>query len=201
MNRFQSLLGTALFLGLALSGGAAHAQSVSNTYSSTDPFGTTTTTTITGPADAVNAYVNGGIYGAYPNYNFGATYDTYAPAYNNYATNYNSYYGYGYGAQPLYPGTSYFIPGQTIPLGQSLFGYDTTPTITTLPQVVTPFPFGLGYGGYDYGAPYAPFYGGSNFGYETRPAKSNAPISNPNPRINLPSIPPPRIVAPPSPQK
>jgi len=201
MNRFQSLLGTALFLGLALSGGAAHAQNVSNTYSSTDPFGTTTTTTVTGPADAVNAYVNGGIYGAYPNYNFGDTYAPYAPSYNNYATNYNSYYGYGYGAQPLYPGTSYFVPGYTIPLGRSLFGYDTTPTITTLPQIVTPFPYGLGYGGYGYNAPYAPFYGGSNFGYETRPTSSNTSSNNTSPRMSLPSILPPRTVVPPSARK
>lgn len=201
MNRFQSLSGTALFLGLALSGGAAHAQNVSNTYSSTDPFGTTTTTTITGPADAVNAYVNGGIYGAYPNYNFGYNSDTYAPQYNNYAPQYNSYYNYGYGAQPLYPGTSYFIPGYTIPLGQSLFDNGTTPTITTLPQVVTPFPFGLGYGGYGYGVPCAPAYGGSNFGYETRPVRNNAPVGNTNPALNRPLILPQRSVAPPSTQK
>lgn len=201
MNRFQSLLGTALFLGLAFTGGAAHAQSVSNTYSSTDPFGTTTTTTITGPADAVNAYVNGGIYGGYSNYNYGYGYNNYAPDYSNYAPNYDPYYSSGYGAQPLYPGTSYYLPGYNIPLGQSHFGWDTPPSITALPQIVTPFPYGLGYGGYGYGAPCAPFYGGSNFGYGSRPTKSNAPTGNTNSVINRPSTLPPRGVVPPGLQK
>lgn len=197
MNRFQSLLGTALFLGLALTGGAAHAQNVSNTYSSTDPFGTTTTTTVTGPADSVNAYVNGGIYGAYPNYNFGDTYAPYAPSYNNYENNYNSYYGYNYGAQPLYPGTSYFIPGYSIPLGQSRFGFDSPPTITTLPQVFTPFPYGLGYGGYGYNTPYTSTYGGYNFGVGSRPTGGNSSVGNTNTAITRPSIfPPATVVAP-----
>ena len=227
MNRFFPLLGTALLLGTA-----AHAQDISNTYTSTSPWGITTTTTVTGPANAVGAYTNQNIYNGYTDYGYGdynTGYGNYNTGYGNYNTgygNYNTgyggnnydgngydgynyggyagdsnYYTFGNGAQPLYPGQSYYIPGYSIPLGQSRYG--TPPRITTLPQIVTPFPYSYGYGNYGYATPTAPVYNVSPLGYGSRPLRNNAPstgtnVSNTRPDRIIPNISVPRTLVPPA---
>jgi hypothetical protein len=157
MNRFLPLLGTALTLGTA-----AHAQTVTNTYTSVDPWGNTTTTTIQGQGSAVGIVANQGFYGGYAGYNGGyAGYNTpYAP-------------NYGYAPPAYYPGQTYFVPGYTIPLGRSQYGWDQPPLITGLPQVITTPPIPAY--GYGYPTPYPqyrqpfpcpqPYYG---YGYGSR---------------------------------
>lgn len=156
MNRLLILLGTALSLATA-----AHAQTVSNTYTSTDPWGTTTTTTIEGPAGIVGAIANQSVYGGYggySNYNGYTNYSYGVPNYGYVQPNYGyAQPNYGYVAPGYYPGQVYYVPGYNLPIGRSHFGWDQPPTITALPQViVTPPvpaypPYGYGYGGYGYG--------------------------------------------------
>ncbi len=147
MNRIFTLLGTTLALSVA-----AHAQTVSSTYTTSNGWGTTVTTTIQGPTSAVGAIANQGFYsGSYAGFG--------VPSYGVPCVP-----NYGYSAPAYYPGQSYFVPGYTVPLGQSQFGWDQPASITALPQIITtpavpaypvyPTPT-YGYGqGYGYGTSY-----------------------------------------------
>ncbi len=140
---------------------AAQAQTYRQSYTTSDGYGNSTTTTIEAPASVAGIIAGQTIYGGFPNYAGGV------PSYNNsnfpVANNgYNTGYGYnggyynggGYGynngyynggynpncqypAPYAYPPQAYYVPGQTTYLPGVNGGPYVPPAVTTLPQVFT----------------------------------------------------------------
>lgn len=153
--------------------GAAHAQTVSNTY--TDVFGNTSTTTIQNPTVVGGVITNGGFTNGYGGYNVGGYnvggYNVNSPILGSPNVGYgvpNYGYGapnYGYGASTVYPGQAFYVPGYTVPVCPPRFGGIPSATITQLPQViVTPPVVNYGGNGYGYGGGNGYGYGGNGYG-------------------------------------
>ena len=155
---------------LLVAGTVAQAQTVTRTYSTSDGFGNSTTTTAEIPANLAGIVDAQTIYGGFPSYAGGVPgyIGGYAGGYSNYNTYpaYGGYnYGYGYPAPYGYnavPG--YFVPGQTVPLGIPDRNGAPPPTVTVLPQFVPNVPYG-----YD-----CPPYG---YGYSSRTTVAGASLS------------------------
>ena len=156
-------------------GAMAQAQTVKRSYTTTDGYGNSTTTTIEAPASVAGFIAGQTIYGGFPNYaggvpsyansncpvpnygyNGGYGYNSNGYGYNN---GYGNYAGYGYPAPApyAYPPQAYYIPGQTTYLPGAVGSPFPPPAITTLPQVINNsglplYPYGTyGYPGYGYG--------------------------------------------------
>ncbi len=156
---------------------AACAQTVSRSYTTTDVYGNTTTTTIQAPASVAGLIAGQTIYGGFPNYANGI------PSYDNSYCAPQTYGGYGGGyagydfppSAPygyVYPPQTYYVPSQTFYLPHPTVGPFAPPSFTSIPQIITTP--GVPYYPYNgYGCP-APGYG---YGYGSRTTISNGNAS------------------------